>query len=63
MTLLFFLGHGVPLHADIAVGDMMKKDLERYPERRDELLDMLAIDSTWRMHQVSEECGDIGLIG
>lgn len=45
-------GHGVPLQADIAVGGMMKKDQERYPERREELLNMLGVDPNWRMHQV-----------
>lgn len=48
-------GHGVPLAADIAVGDMMKKDQERYPERREELLNMLGVDPNWRMHQVCEQ--------
>ncbi|CAM9889261.1 unnamed protein product, partial [Hapterophycus canaliculatus] len=41
MRTVSFAGHGVPLAADIAVGDMMKKDQERYPERREELLNML----------------------
>lgn len=45
-------GHGVPLQADIAVGGMMKKDQERYPERREELLNLLGVDPNWRMHQV-----------
>lgn len=53
---LFFIlhaGHGVPLQADIAVGDMMKKDQERFPERREELLNLLGVDPNWRMHQVN----------
>lgn len=45
-------GHGVPLQADIAVGTMMKKDQERFPERREELLNLLGVDPNWRMHQV-----------
>lgn len=45
-------GHGVPLQADIAVGSMMKKDQERFPERREELLNLLGVDPNWRMHQV-----------
>ncbi len=49
---LSLAGHGVPLQADIAVGDMMKKDQERFPERREELLNMLGVDPNWRMHQV-----------
>lgn len=34
------------------MGDMMKKDQERFPERREELLNMLGVDPNWRMHQV-----------
>lgn len=63
---LFSSGHGVPLQADIAVGDMMKKDQERYPARREELLDMLGVDPEWRMHQVrflsDESCHEIRLM-
>lgn len=51
---MYFTGHGVPLAADIAVSSMMKKDQERYPERREELLDLLGVDPSWRMHQVRE---------
>lgn len=47
-------GHGVPLQADIEVGSMMKKDQERYPERREELLNLLGVDPHWRMHQVNK---------
>eukprot|EP00752_Nemacystus_decipiens_P009466 g8464.t1 len=54
MRTISFAGHGVPLQADIAVGDMMKKDQERFPERREELLNMLGVDPNWRMHQVSD---------
>lgn len=53
----------MPLQADIAVGDMMKKDQERYPERREELLDMLAVDPNWRMHQVGGKIGGGGDVG
>lgn len=54
MRTVSFAGHGVPLAADIAVSSMMKKDQERYPERREELLDLLGVDPSWRMHQVSD---------
>ncbi|CAM9524766.1 unnamed protein product [Ectocarpus sp. 12 AP-2014] len=54
MRTISFAGHGVPLQADIAVGDMMKKDQERYPERREELLNLLGVDPNWRMHQASK---------
>eukprot|EP00904_Undaria_pinnatifida_P012567 jgi/Undpi1/8440/HiC_scaffold_25.g10908.m1 len=43
-----------PHSADIEVGSMMKKDQERYPERREELLNLLGVDPHWRMHQVSD---------
>ncbi|CAM9986202.1 unnamed protein product, partial [Discosporangium mesarthrocarpum] len=47
-------GYGVPLQADIAVKNMMEKLQSQYPERRDELTDMLGVDPEWRMHQVSD---------
>lgn len=33
---------------------MMKKDQERFPQRREELLNLLGVDPNWRMHQVIE---------
>jgi CCR4-NOT complex subunit CAF16 len=54
MRLVPFAGGNVPLMADIAVKDMMKKLQESYPTRRDELVDMLGIDLNWRMHQLSD---------
>lgn len=33
---------------------MMKQLQNEYPERRDELIKILNIDTTWRMHQISE---------
>ena len=44
----------VPLAADIPVYKMMEKLQASYPERRDELVDMLGIDLNWRMHQLSD---------
>ncbi|KAL7577051.1 hypothetical protein ACA910_006792 [Epithemia clementina (nom. ined.)] len=49
-----FVGNAVPLMADIAVRNMMEKLQATYPERRDELVDMLGIDLDWRMHQLSD---------
>lgn len=49
-----FAGAGVPLMADIPVHGMMTKLQNSYPERRDELVEMLGIDVNWRMHQLSD---------
>mmetsp|Transcript_12222 Transcript_12222/g.33914 ORF Transcript_12222/g.33914 Transcript_12222/m.33914 type:complete len:344 (-) Transcript_12222:58-1089(-) len=49
-----FVGNAVPLMADIAVRNMMERLQASYPERRDELVDMLGIDLDWRMHQLSD---------
>lgn len=40
--------------ADIAVHKMMERLQNSYPERRDELVEMLGIDLNWRMHQLSD---------
>jgi CCR4-NOT complex subunit CAF16 len=40
--------------ADIAVHKMMERLQQSYPERRDELVEMLGIDLNWRMHQLSD---------
>lgn len=49
-----FAGYGCPLQADIPVHGMMKALQAQYPERRDELIELLGIDVNWRMHQVSD---------
>lgn len=49
-----FAGAGVPLMADIPVYAMMERLQQSYPERRDEIVDMLGIDLEWRMHQLSD---------
>lgn len=54
MRIVPFAGGSVPLMADIAVRDMMKKLQESYPERRDNLVDILGINLDWRMHQLSD---------
>jgi CCR4-NOT complex subunit CAF16 len=47
MRSIAFVGAAVPLMADIAVRNMMEKLQAEYPDRRDELLDMLGIDLDW----------------
>jgi len=54
MRTVAFAGYGVPLQADIPVHGMMSKLQNEYPERRDELIDILGIDINWRMHKVSD---------
>jgi len=54
MRTVAFAGAGVPLMADIPVHKMMEKLQNSYPERRDELVEMLGIDLNWRMHQLSD---------
>merc|ERR1719261_2471019 len=54
MTSIAFVGAGVPLMADIPVHAMMERLQQSYPERRDELVEMLGIDLNWRMHQLSD---------
>ncbi|KAL7544602.1 hypothetical protein ACHAWF_007973 [Thalassiosira exigua] len=54
MRTVAFAGCGVPLMADIPVSQMMEKVQNSYPERRDELIELLGIDPTWRMHQLSD---------
>ncbi len=49
-----FAGYGCPLQADIPVHGMMKALQAQYPERREELINLLGIDINWRMHQVSD---------
>lgn len=54
MTSIAFVGASVPLMADIAVHKMMEKLQQTYPERRDELVELLGIDLNWHMHQLSD---------
>lgn len=54
MRTVAFAGGGVPLQADVPVHGMMTKLQEQYPERRDEIVDMLGIDLNWRMHELSD---------
>lgn len=49
-----FSGHGIPLQCDIRVADMMSVLQKTYPERRERLLEVLEINTEWRMHMVSD---------
>ena len=49
-----FTGVGIPLMSDIPVHGMMEKLQRSYPERQDELVEILGIYLNWRMHQLSE---------
>lgn len=49
-----FTGHGCALQADVGVSEMMKDTQTAYLERRDFLADLLGVDLTWRMHQLSD---------
>lgn len=48
MRTVAFAGYGCPLQADIPVNTMMLKLQEEYPERRQELIELLGIDMNWR---------------
>lgn len=54
MTSIAFVGASVPLMADIPVHKMMERLQQSYPERRDELVELLGIDLNWHMHQLSD---------
>jgi CCR4-NOT complex subunit CAF16 len=54
MRTVAFVGGGIPFMADIPVHQMMEKLQQSYPERRDELIDLLGINIHWRMHQLSD---------
>mmetsp|Transcript_22501 Transcript_22501/g.64718 ORF Transcript_22501/g.64718 Transcript_22501/m.64718 type:complete len:346 (-) Transcript_22501:31-1068(-) len=49
-----FAGCGVPLMADIPVHSFMEKLQKSYPDRRDELVEMLNINLDWRMNELSD---------
>jgi CCR4-NOT complex subunit CAF16 len=54
MRTVAFVGGAVPFMADIPVHQMMEKLQLSYPERREELIELLGIDLHWRMHQLSD---------
>ena len=54
MCIVAFADVGIILMADIHVYGTMEKLQRSEPERRDELVDMLAIDINWIMYQLSD---------
>lgn len=48
-------GQNIPYMMDIAVKDMMKPLQQQFPERRQELLDLLEIDPEWIKFPQDEE--------
>ena len=49
-----FSGYNMPLQSSLRVDEMMVKLKEQYPERNKELLEVLGINPTWRLNNVSE---------
>lgn len=49
-----YSGYNVPLQSSLQVKDMMKDLKLKYPERNDELLELLDINPEWRLNAVSE---------
>lgn len=49
-----YAGHSIPYQNDIPVVEMMSDLQNEFKERRDHLYDILEIDPTWRMHQISD---------
>jgi CCR4-NOT complex subunit CAF16 len=49
-----FAGYAVPLAADVPAGEMLSRAPGGTPERVAELIRVLDIDPTWRMHRVSD---------
>ncbi len=49
-----YSGYNVPLQSSLQVKDMMKALKLKYPERNNELLELLDINPEWRLNAVSE---------
>lgn len=49
-----FTGHGCAINADVPVREMMQSLQEEYPQRRNELVQLLGVDLDWRMHMLSD---------
>ena len=49
-----YSGYNMPLQSGLKVDDMMVKLKEQYPERNQELIDVLKINTNWRLNEVSE---------
>lgn len=49
-----YTGYNMPLHSCLQVKDMMKNLKEKYPERNNELLQILDVNPDWKLNGVSE---------
>lgn len=49
-----FTGYNVPLQSSLKVKEMMVKLKQTYPERNQELIDVLGINEEWAMNAISE---------
>ena len=54
MRSVAFASSAIPLCADIPVHSFMEKLQQSYPERRNELVEMLNINLDWRMNELSD---------
>ncbi len=54
MTSVAFAGYSLPLQSGLKVGDMMVKLKETYPDRNKELIDVLNINTEWKLNCISE---------
>tara|TARA_B100000424_G_scaffold115071_2_gene86815 strand:- start:33248 stop:34075 length:828 start_codon:yes stop_codon:yes gene_type:complete len=54
MTSVAFAGYSLPLQSGLKVNDMMVKLKETYPERNKELIDVLNINTEWKLNCISE---------
>lgn len=49
-----FTGYNMTIQSDIKVKDMMKNLKDKYPERNQELINVLSINTEWSMNAISE---------
>ena len=49
-----YSGYNIPLQSELIVKDMMLKIKEEYPERNQELIDVLDINVNWKLNSLSE---------
>ena len=54
MTSVAFAGYSLPLQSGLKVGDMMVKLKETFPDRNKELIDVLNINTEWKLNCISE---------
>ena len=49
-----FTGHDMPIHSSLKVKEMMKKLKDEYPDRNEELINVLGINTEWELNSISE---------